>query len=281
MSTAAIAAAPSFSSGASVQLDHLSWSGIKTYSTCPRKFFYRYIEKAPEEFVPAALAFGSAFHSALDHVHQSLIEGAPLPPVETLLEKYGESWKSETARAPEVLFSKTEDEKSLSELAQRMLAAYLDYIGATGVGDNGARIIAIEHSHRFHLLADVPPIEMRLDLLELAGTDLIVSDVKTARSRWNDQKVAESMPQLVLYATAMASLVKELGAKRIVPRFLVVTKAKAPVVQVLEPMASQADVERLKNQVFDTWAAIQAGVFVPRESWQCAQCPYKRRCLGR
>jgi hypothetical protein len=66
-----------------------------------------------------------------------------------------------------------------------------------------------------------------------------------------------------------------------VPRFLVVTKAKTPAIQVLEPQAAQADVDRLKRQVSDTWAAIQAGVFVQRESWQCAQCPYKRRCLGR
>jgi hypothetical protein len=281
MSTATIAAAPPSSAGAAVSLDHLSWSGLKTYSNCPKKFFYHYVEHAPEEFVAASLAFGSAFHVAVDHVHQSMIEGASLPTIDTLLQKYDESWNTETARAPEVSFAKTDDKTSLHELAQRMLAAYLDHIAASGAGTSGARIIAIEHSHRFHLLADVPPIEMRLDLLELSGTDLIVSDVKTSRSRWNDQKIAESMPQLVLYATAMAALVKELGAKRIVPRFLVVTKAKSPIVQVLEPKAMQSDVDRLKHQVSDTWTAIQSGIFIQRESWQCAQCPYKRRCLGR
>jgi len=48
MSTADLAeAAPSPVSA--VQLDHLSWSGIKTYQTCPRKFRFKYIEQVPEE----------------------------------------------------------------------------------------------------------------------------------------------------------------------------------------------------------------------------------------
>ena len=46
----------------------------------------------------------------------------------------------------------------------------------------------IEESVRFRLLADVPPIEMRMDLLELQDETLIVTDLKTSRSRWNESK---------------------------------------------------------------------------------------------
>ena len=130
-------------------------------------------------------------------------------------------------------------------------------------------------------MADVPPIESRIDLLELHGTDLVVSDLKSSRSRWNDAKVQESIPQLVLYATGLLPLMRELGATRIVTKFVVVTKAKKPVVQVLQPQASQDDVVRLKQTITETWSAIQTGLFVKRESWACAQCPYKGRCLGR
>ena len=260
-------------------LDHLSWSGIKTYASCPRKFYYHYIAGVPDEFVPASLAFGGSFHSAVETLQQAQIEGAAIPSVEVLMEAYGRAWKEQTARAPAVTYPKTEDEVTLHELAERMLNAYRDHVLQSASGA-GAQIIAIEHKHRFRLLADVPPIEMRLDLLELDGSDLIVTDLKTSRSKWNDEKVRESLGQLVLYANGLVPLLKELGAKRIVPRFLVVTKAKKPVVQVLEPHATQEDVVRLKEQVADTWSAIKAGVFVPRESWMCAQCPYKKRCLG-
>ena len=56
---------------APVVLDYLSFSGITTYANCPRRFYFIYVEHAPEEFVPAALAFGAAFHRAVETVHAS------------------------------------------------------------------------------------------------------------------------------------------------------------------------------------------------------------------
>jgi hypothetical protein len=162
-----------------------------------------------------------------------------------------------------------------------MLAVYAEYAALETTLPDGAQIISIEHSNRFRLLADVPPIESRIDLLELHGTDLVVSDLKTSRSRWNEAKVSESIPQLVLYATGLLPLMRELGATRIVTKFVVVTKAVNPKVQVLQPQASQDDVVRLKQTISETWSAIQTGLFVKRESWACSQCPFKGRCLGR
>jgi len=276
MIATAIAAAPAPPCQSAAPLDHLSWSSIKTYATCPQRFFLRYIEQVPEEFTAASLAFGSAFHSAVDFIHQARIEGAPLPTVEVALSRYSEAWSESVQNAP-VQFAKGEDAITLHETATRMLAAYLEHLANSATGT----IIAIEESLRFRLLLNVPPLEMRLDLLELsAGGDLIVSDLKTSRSRWNDEKARESLPQLVLYSNGLMPLLRELGAKRIITRFVVISKAKKPAVQVLEPQATQADVIRLKDQVTDTWSAIQAGVFMKRESWACMQCPYRKRCLG-
>ena len=72
MSATAIAAAPvATCAGAAFLPDHLSWSGIPTYSQCPRKYHYRYIVQAPVEFTPASLAFGGAFHRAAERLHQA------------------------------------------------------------------------------------------------------------------------------------------------------------------------------------------------------------------
>ena len=121
---------------------------------------------------------------------------------------------------------------------------------------------------------------MRLDLLELQGSDLIVTDLKTSRSRWNELKVQEHLPQLVLYSYGLLLLLRDLGATRIVPRFVVITKAKKPQVQTFVPTAGQCDVDRLKRMVSETWGAIQKNVFLQREGWGCGQCPFQRRCLG-
>ncbi len=234
----------------------------------------------PEEFKPSSLAFGSAFHTAVERVQQVRLQGLDLPALDEILNVFDTAWSSETDGS-EVQYCKEEDAQTLHELAHRMLAAYAEYAALDATLPQQAQIISIEHSNRFRLLADVPPIESRIDLLELQGTNLIVSDLKSSRSRWNETKVLESIPQLVLYATGLLPLMRELGANRIVTKFVVVTKAKKPVVQVLQPQASQDDVVRLKQTISETWTAIQTGIFVKRESWACAQCPYKGRCLGR
>ena len=279
MSTAAVAAAPSSVTGAAVPLDHLSFSSLRTFSLCPRKFSYRYIEHAPEECVPSSLAFGGSFHKAAEFLHQARLEAAPTPTIEVLLDVYDQGWRETTAKAPEVQYGKSEDAASLRELAGRMLSVYRQHVSDTADQTTGSQIIAIEHAHRFRLLADVPPIEMRVDLLELCGDgELRVTDIKTSRSKYSEQKISESLPQLVLYAHGLMPILRELGAKKIVPSFQVITKAKKPIVQTLEPQATQADAERLKQMVGDTWRAIQSGLDMPRESWACASCPYRRRC---
>ena len=264
----------------SATLDHISYSSVKTYQTCPRKFAFKYIEGVPEEFKPSSLAFGSAFHSAVERVQEARMQGAGVPALDEILSAFDTAWSNETLGA-DVQFCKEEDAQTVHELAQRMLDAYITYASLEATLPEQAQIISIEHSNRFRLLADVPPIESRIDLLELHGTDLVVSDLKSSRSRWNDTKVAESIPQLVLYATGLLPLMRELGANRIVTKFIVVTKAKKPVVQVLQPQASQDDVVRLKQTITETWSAIQTGLFVKRESWQCASCGFRHRCLGR
>ncbi|MEI6236349.1 MAG: PD-(D/E)XK nuclease family protein [Planctomycetota bacterium] len=278
MNESAVLEAPPPSSP--TQMDHISFSSIKTYQTCPRKFAYRYLENVPEEFKPSSLAFGSAFHIAVERIQEARMQGLGVPALDEILSAFDTAWSNETI-GTDIQFCKEEDGGSLRELAQRMLAAYAEYAALESTLPEPAQIISIEHSNRFRLLADVPPIESRIDLLELRGTDLIVSDLKSSRSRWNDAKVLEAIPQLVLYATGLLPLMRELGATRIITKFVVVTKAVKPKVQVLQPQASQDDVVRLKQTISETWSAIQTGLFVKRESWQCASCGFRHRCLGR
>jgi len=101
--------------------------------------------------------------------------------------------------------------------------------------------------------------------------------VRSFLCRWSYNKAAEQLPQLILYSVIGANFCRELGLKRVLPRFVVLTKGKNPSIQVIEPHANQADVERLKESVLETADAISKGVFVKREGWQCSQCPYSGR----
>lgn len=144
-------------------------------------------------------------------------------------------------------------------------------------------VIAIEHEATFALAPESIPLKARINLVTVEGQNLVVSDLKSSRSRWSDSRVADSLGQLLIYSAATTGLARELGPRRILPRFVVITKAKEPAIQVVEPQASQADVVRLRELVSETAKAIRSEVFPRREGWQCgrSQCPYSQRCLGR
>lgn len=279
MSAAAIASS-AHQACAPPTLDHISWSGITTYSACPRKFYYRKIAQVPEEFKAASLAFGGAIHQAVEAIHQARLEGAPIPTLGALVGDYDTAWRDAIKDAPAVVHAKTEDEQVLHQTAERMLSMYREHVIAQAEQYGDTQIIAIEHSHRFLLLSDVPPVEMRLDLLELDGPDLIVTDLKTTRSRWNQTKIKEALPQLVLYAHGLMGLLHDLGAKRIVPRFVVISRGRTPVIQTIEPQVFKEDVDRLKRRLSDVCQGIRKEIFPQRTGWQCGQCPFKKRCLG-
>jgi len=43
---------------------YLSHSQLSLMRSCPRKFSYTYVEKAPPDFIPVSLIFGGAIHTA-------------------------------------------------------------------------------------------------------------------------------------------------------------------------------------------------------------------------
>ncbi len=259
-------------------LDHLSWSSLSTYQSCPKKFAFRYLEKAPSERVSAALPFGAAFHTAAEACHQAQMEGRTLPQIKQLLDVFKAEWSDRVKESPEIVFGKNDDPETLQELAGRMLAAYREHLNQK---TQSPAILGIEQRHQFQILPDVPPILMIADLIELDGETLIVSDLKTSASRWSEAKTQESLPQVILYGHGLMPMLRATGAKKLAARFVVVTKAKAPAVQVLQPKPTKSDVDRLKEQVADIWKAIKAGGYYRIEGWACKSCSYRRRCLGR
>jgi len=173
-----------------------------------------------------------------------------------------------------VSFAKNDTAESLRETAGGILEQYRSHF-ATQRG----KLLAIEHEAVFTLVPNAVPLKARLDLVSAEQNNLVVTDLKTSKCRWSENKTQESLTQLVIYSFAVAGMARELGLRRIIPRFVILTKGKKPAIQVVEPRATQDDVIRLKEFVSETHDAICKQVFVRRESWACGQCPYAKRCL--
>ena len=253
----------------------LSWSGINLMRSCPQKFFFHYVERARPDFVPSALLFGGAIHSALEYFLRAQMEGLTAELGE-LVEVFHQAWmeRQHGDQVP-VRFNKNEDENSVHQMADRMLRAYLE----SPLSHLDGELIAVEEQLRQTLDPELPDLLSRVDLI-WHGHDqsLHLADFKTSRSRWNQQKAAESSEQLLLYRQMARSMAADLGLPMQL-HFIVLTKAKTPVVEMLDLPECDHQLDQIKTTFKQVFSAITAGNFYPTPSPQnCNTCPYKSRC---
>lgn len=248
---------------------YLSWSAISTFMKCPLKYQFHYLDQLPEEFISANLIFGSAIHAALEaYFGEHLASRRPFN-VDDLLGVYHTSWSQADLAA--VQFGKAEDLPSLEALAQRMLQAFMDSDLAHPTG----AIIGIEEELRSPLIADCPDLLARLDLLVETDEAMIVTDFKTARSRWSSGDVHAAEGQLIVYH----ELVRTFADKPIRLQFAVITKTKQPEVEIHTVTPDALRIERIRQLIQRVWAGIQAGNFFPvPNTMNCPTCGYRDRC---
>jgi putative RecB family exonuclease len=250
--------------------NYISFSAISTYQQCPLKYFFKYVEGLPEETVSASLVFGGAIHRAVQLHYQELLAGAPSPDLDMLVAGYQDVWREHDMQR--ITFAKDSDVSSLHSLADRMLRAFQ----ASDLANPSGTILCIEEEFRDQLIPGCPDVLARVDLLIDAGPELVVTDFKTSRSRWNQSQADDSAEQLLLYS----ELVKELApGKPVTLQFSVLTKAKEPVFESFRVPADPRRIARTKRVAENVWRAIEAGHFFPAPSaMNCPTCPFRDPC---
>jgi putative RecB family exonuclease len=231
--------------------DYISHSAIATYQQCPLRYRFKYIDGLPETVVSSALIFGGAIHSALEFHFTDRLFGNEPPSLDQLLDVFQEAWRGRTVEHQDIRFGKGEDHNSLSALADRMLTAFRESPAVTSEDT----VIGIEEELRGELIPGVPDLLARIDLLTTTSDALVITDFKTARSRWSQGQAENSSSQLVL------------------------TKTKKPTVESFDVDVSQHRVHRITKAVEHTWRAIEAGHFYPAPSpMNCPTCPFRSEC---
>lgn len=250
--------------------DYLSWSAVTTFRQCPLRYFYRYIEQAPEERRSANLVFGGAIHTALEHHFQERLAGNATPPLDALMSAYHREWSEVDVSSVE--FSGDDDLGSLATLAERMLTTFQ----ASPLAKPTGSIIGIEEESRAAILPGCPELLGRLDLVLETSHEIHIIDFKTSRCRWSASQVGESAGQLLLYGQLAANLVDD---KPVRLSFVVITKAKTPDIALHDVPFDAHQLARTRGIISRVWQAIQDGHFYPNPSAQsCPTCPFRDRC---
>jgi len=250
--------------------DYVSWSALSTFRTCPLKYKFRYIDGLPEESVSSALVFGTGIHAAVEQHFQALLSGDPKPDLDALLFAYRSAWLPHDPDA--IQFGSSETRASLDALAARMLTAFLSSPAASVQG----RVLGVEEEIRGTLIAGVPDLYGRVDLLTEDADRLVVTDIKTSRGKWSQEQVEDTGEQLLLYAKLASEIAP---GKKIATRFLVLTKTREPVIEEHVREVNPIAVKRTLAGVERVWRAIESGVFYPAPSMMsCASCGYRSAC---
>ena len=250
-------------------LDHLSFSAIHSFRTCPRQFMFRYVLRLPDEKTFTSLVFGTSLHRAIEAHFRALMHGENIPDHDTLLGFFWDCWHSEDKP---IHFNKKENLDTIGHLADRMLRAFemSDFARPRG------KIIGIEEYLRGTVVEDCPDFVARLDLLIDTGEALVITDFKTALSRWNPSKLAVFTPQLLVYSKLAGALA---DSKPIKLNFAVLTKRVKPIL-TLHPVDHDDEVmEETFQTIKENWEAIQREDFYPSPSpAHCPRCPFQETC---
>jgi CRISPR/Cas system-associated exonuclease Cas4 (RecB family) len=250
--------------------NYISYSALSLYQQCPLRYYFRYVVGLPERSVSASLVFGSAIHRAVEHHFNELMAGNEPPNLDALLAEYDRAWQE---RDPaEVNFGKDDDLESLAQLATRMLTTFQ----AHDFSKSNGTIIGVEEELRGDIIPGCPDVLGRVDLLIENANELVVTDLKTSRSRRSKNQAEDSAGQLLLYSELVKPLIP---SKRVRLQFAVLTKTKEPAIDLHEVPMDQKRVDRVKRIVERVWQAIEREMFYPAPSpMNCPTCPFRGPC---
>ena len=245
-------------------INHLSYSQVSTYLTCPLRYRFQYVDVIPPTFMSAALAFGSAIHESVAAFYQTRLEGDELRPHE-MLDVYRDTW----SKSENIKFFNGDGEESLREKAKQMLSVF------HGSVDPSVMILGVEEFFEFRL-DGLPPFHGYIDLIEQADSGAVtVVDLKTA-SKKPSGSPAESNLQLTAYSLGASAI--GFDPDELTLRLDVITKTKSPELCRHETTRTETDRDRFVKLVKHVWHAIEGHAFFPREDWHCNQCAWATHC---
>ena len=248
-------------------MNSMSASRLDTYLRCPALYKYRYVDQIEVEEKSPALALGTAVHRSIAHWYRTLLEGDP----SGIGDVFMEEWAAATA------VPLNWNGKSSSDLEAQGLAMVQAYVDA-----NPEPQVPLAVEERFTVPIVNPLTDHILEGVEFVGyvdrigPDNEIIEVKTSARRWSPLQARQSV-QMSAYCYMVAFIT---GWDTARGRFEIITKTKAPAVQVLPATRGPADFARFCDLVGDVVRSVDVGLFYPRPGFLCSGCDYLALCQG-
>lgn len=254
---------------------HISYSQIRTYLTCPRRYRYQYVMALKWETTPSGLVFGKAMHEAVALYYRQKKEQRNATHGD-MLDIYRTIWDKESKRAP-VSYKKGETADTLLKQAIWLLEVFIKHV-------RPGKIEAVEMPFSVDIVppsGDKPiPCKLRgvFDLVESDDEgNLIISELKTAAKRQNEEEY-DSHHQATVYSYALKMLGFTTSGKKTLVRYDVLLKTKKGEFERYFVVKTDKDYQRIIPTIQDILRSIEQEIYYPREGWYCKDCPFKSAC---
>ncbi len=167
----------------------LSHSSISTYTDCPKKYEFKYVQRLPEK-PKHFFSFGKSVHSALEFMYA----GEVCPPLDDVLEELEQKWVSEA-------YKDKKDEDKAKRNAENMIRDYYRKHAAEWV-----KPLAVEA--KFDMTVDHVRVTGFIDRVDiLPDGNLHVIDYKTGQSL--DVTRINEDEQMTMYQIAAETMYPE------------------------------------------------------------------------
>ena len=244
---------------------YISYSQIRLYQSCPKKYYYTYVKKIPVP-VNEKVFLGVVFHSAIEHYFLERIKGVELS-TETLLEHFTHTFTTQQ-KEQEVAWESPQEETfkrgtAFIKYFMRHLAAAIDPL-------------MVEKE----LVADLPGLDVPLKgVIDLVESDFSITDFKTTTARWSKAKIKSQYLQVVIYRYLFE---KSFGDVISALRFKIIYAKHPGTVKHQEVTIKPKDVDPGYNKMFDVVKyvvdSIRQEIFFKNENFICSFCDFKDLC---
>ena len=243
-------------------IDHLSYSSISSYLSCPRAWKFKYIENRPRK-TSSALAFGSAFHETVEQY-------VTLTDETSILDLWKNTWNNQQSK---VTLDEGDTFESLHNEGVRMFSSPKVMYELNTIKSP----VAIEMPVTLNIPGVPVPVTGFIDIITQDG---VPGDFKTSGKRWGEDKAVNALQPLVYLAA-----LKQMGVKHPMKfRHYVFIKTKEPNTQVIETEFKPAQLLFITSLIQNVWKSIDAGAFHENpDGWLCSEtyCDFWKICKGR
>ena len=245
--------------------EYISYSQIRLYQSCPRKYYYTYIENLALP-INEKVFLGVVFHSVIEKYFSEKIKGTILP-IENLTELFRKEFDFKSEKQ-EIRWEIPKDD------TRKRGVAFVNYFLRQVAPVIDPLMVEKE------LWADLPDMDVKLKgVLDLVETDFSITDFKTTTAKWSKARIRASYLQVIIYRYLFE---KNFGdvIKRL--KFKIIYSKNASSIKHQEILIDPRDVDFDYNRMLEIIRFvvdnIKQGVFEKNENFSCGFCEYKDIC---